>query len=338
MKLDHSLKYQEGKDFVSLPSGMQAAKTATVGLILRSNPLSFSDTWRCTGIILENNRILTAAHCLEFKGKILEISIVTSNLSSVKLEAANGDFEKLIPSAYRKTEWINKKYDQRFDQGSDIAIIKVNPRITLLPAAFPRDHLVTTLDRLNESIFTLGKSIYGLGWGSHNQFHFGTGKIDRDSPIEYKQVDSDITVSYVPFFDSCISAHDLILTYSQGLYKANPSYSQGYTFSEEDGYKAGELKSNTNILVIPRNVSNDDVFYDARSDDEIFYDVNLENEKIFFPERGDSGGPVFICSNEACGGPSDPVLIGVVQGGNVNDNYLTTLYNPYFQSIYAQDN
>ncbi len=239
----------------------------TVGIEVRLSP---GTKRSCSGTMITESAILTAAHCLmtsDNSSTATDDQITVHFIHSLKTIVINYDHYTLhFPKDYNRLVQ-NGKMDTL---GRDIAIIELR---NLLPLPMPNEirGLINSSDhpiqQQNSYLFMPGNMLYGVAYGhktfadqSESTFHFAkqsTTTNSSDAGIKYSDLDSKYAV-------------DLKLQHRQYIYDKTKD---NHVEEIQNGLKI----SNTNFVYI--------------------YSSRLNNQDgILQAEPGNSGGPIIACA------------------------------------------
>ncbi len=273
--------------------------TATVGL-----KISYKNgqTGICTGTVISKNKILTAAHCFAEKtvNKIYNngpISVVTYDGSD------GGSLISLQP------ESVKFSYDDtKYIPGSDIAVLNFKYNFNhylsedkILANNKPGDIALASqrIKDLMVALYTTRSNLFRFSWGGGGKMYFQADKMPICEPNQtnllFKSEDID---------QKDIKSY-LIVDNPKAFIKVDK---KTCSFTIKDG-EAFATKSNFSL----------------------FDQADLNGSPI---EGGDSGGPVYVCSEivDKC------YLIAINRshykgGDNLMRSTQTTLINPFYDEI-----
>jgi hypothetical protein len=294
-------QYQANLPWDNLSKSVRDLAQLTVGLEIKIK--GKADPIVCTGIILNEKLILTAAHCvfvLNGNGKQLvaesiDIILEDSVPRHVQVNAL-GTFKGLSVGTAVKLFYLTPKGNYSKSNlvawqrnGADIAIIELQG----LNNSF-NDHqleyknwvvggksgtsMVQLYPKLTRMMYVPESySFYGLGWGSKENFHYNV--------IKPKEENQQFNFGYPEIFAKdrsldleALDSINKVMSWGDKLIK--PKTQEPY-YSEESGV----IISNTNVIKVSK----------------------------MFSESGDSGGPLIACKQESC------ELVGVLMGRKGDD-------------------
>ena len=267
----------------------------------------------CTGILLTESLILTAAHCLvdrqahPFKAvqKIIKVHNTQHKKGYIFYKE---NYTIYFPQAFGKYPgpYI---YDMDI-LGRDIALIKLKQPMTI--HGFSINNLLNFINmdevHLDKFIFNPHYVFYAIGWGSQEKFQYvrRSTKVSKIPGVSYPQVLRADTV------DNAQQPWK-IYTHSTSL----------DTYQALDPYVHRELESlevsNTNLIKVH--------YLNLDATDAV---GKLE------VEEGDSGAPLLSCLRMDSGDAVKCNIIGVTYGGNSDAMSVTTTANPYFADLLGE--
>lgn len=144
--------------------------------------LIFNDgAWGCSGTLIDDNKILTASHCVA--GSNGEIDAVTGTAYFGNVVDTTGYWDFDSDFEYTLVEFIkHPKFDGKFEKGYDIAVVKIsqNAHVSIPQIGIDTDDG----DTIGQEITVHGYGISGLGETGHTT-PFGTLRSGENKIDDY---------------------------------------------------------------------------------------------------------------------------------------------------------
>jgi hypothetical protein len=210
--------------FESVPQSIQNLKNSFVRLTIQVGVEPNAPLTYCSGTLLNQQLILTAAHCLLDKHHLKQVKWFESSL--------------VIDDSIRYKIF---SYKPRMEVGSDIAIIKFEHKF--LHAVSLKPFIITNYESTSALIFNPHSKLFALGWSQDSLKGATTfGNNDDDIRYSYKEAPDYLNISNQ---ESDVIFENKIITYSAPKYVGHQKEAP---YWHESKWEEGDAISITNTI------------------------------------------------------------------------------------------